>query len=90
MRGVLVGALLVLALMVAIKDGRLMRKAGLTGGCEVLAVQPAEGGSWQACTPGKLQGAPDLLRQSCTSVKVVGRTEYWHCPAGIQSNHGTN
>jgi hypothetical protein len=88
MRGVFVAAILVFALMFAIKDGRLMRKAGLTGGCTVLAVQAADTGSWQACTPGKLQGAPDLTRQSCTSVKKVGKTEYWHCPAGIESSHG--
>jgi hypothetical protein len=87
MRGVLVAAILVFGLMIAIKDGRLMRKAGLTGGCRVVAVQAADTGSWQACTPGKLQGAPDLTRQSCTSVKTVGKTEYWHCPAGIESKH---
>jgi hypothetical protein len=87
MRGVLVAALLVFALMIVIKDGRLMRKAGLTGGCKVLATQAGDAGTWQACTPGKLQGAPDLTRQSCTSVKKVGKTEYWHCPAGIESKH---
>jgi hypothetical protein len=87
MRGVLVAAILVFALMIAIKDGRLMRKAGLTGGCTVLAAQAGDAGTWQACTPGKLQGAPDLTRQSCTSVKKVGKTEYWHCPAGLESKH---
>ena len=86
-RGVLVGALLVLTLMIVIKDGRVLRKAGLTGGCTVLAAPAGDTGSWEACTPGKLQGAPDLTRQSCTSVKVVGKTEYWHCPAAIESSH---
>jgi hypothetical protein len=90
MRGVVVSAFLVLALMIAVKDGRLLRKAGLTGGCTVLAAPAGDTGSWEACTPGKLQGSPDLSRQSCTSVKVVGKTEYWHCPADIQSSHGTN
>jgi hypothetical protein len=89
MRGVLIGALLVLTLMVVIKDGRVLRKAGMTGGCTVLTAPAGDSGSWAACTPGKLQGAPDLTRQSCTSVKVVGKTEYWHCPAGIQSSHDT-
>ena len=74
--------------MVAVKDGRLMRKAGLSGGCAVIATESEETGIWQACTPGKLQGAPDLTRQSCTSVKKVGKTEYWHCPASIESQHG--
>ena len=88
MRGILVAAVLVFALMLAIKDGRLMQKAGLKGGCSMIQTESQETGTWQACTPGKLQGAPDLSRQSCTSVKKVGKTEYWHCPADIQSSHG--
>jgi hypothetical protein len=88
MRGVVVAAILIFALMVAVKDGRLMRKAGLSGGCTVIATESEETGTWQACTPGKLQGAPDLTRQSCTSVKKVDDTEYWHCPADIRSSHG--
>jgi len=88
MRGVLVAAVLVFALMVAVKDGRLMHKAGLKGGCTTIQTEASETGTWQACTPGKLQGSPDLSRQSCTSVKKVGKTEYWQCPAGIQSGHG--
>jgi hypothetical protein len=87
MRGVLVAAVLIFAVMVAIKDGRLTKKAGLTGGCTVIQTESQETGVWQACTPGKLQGAPDLTRQSCTSVKKVGKVEYWHCPAGIESKH---
>jgi hypothetical protein len=88
MRGVLIGAVLIFALMLVIKDGRLMRKAGLNGGCTVIVTKSEEPGTWQACTPGKLQGAPDLSRQSCSSVKKVGKTEYWHCPASIESRHG--
>ena len=38
MRGILVAAVLVFAVMVAIKDGRLMHEAGLTGGCTVIHV----------------------------------------------------
>jgi hypothetical protein len=87
MRGIIVSAVLIFALMVAVKDGRVMRKAGLTGGCEVIANVAGDGGTWQACTPGKLQGAPDLTRQSCTSVKKIGKIEYWRCPAGIESKH---
>jgi hypothetical protein len=83
----LVAAVLIVAFMVAVKDGRLMQKAGLTGGCTVIRTEAEETGTWHACTPGKLQGAPDLTRQSCTAVKKVGKTEYWHCPAGIDSKH---
>ena len=89
MRGVLVAAFLILALMVAIKDGRFLREVGITGGCRAVAPPSGESGSWLACDPGRLQGAPDLTRQGCKSETHVGRTEYWRCPAGIQGGPGT-
>jgi hypothetical protein len=88
MRSVLAAALLVFALMVAIKDGRFMREAGLTGGCRAVAPPAGQRGAWEACDPGKLQGAPDLRRHGCKSVTSVGTTEYWRCPAGIQAGPG--
>jgi len=88
MRGVLLAAVLIVALMVAIKDGRLLREAGLTGGCRAVATPKGQDGDWLACDPGKLQGAPDLSRQSCKSVSFLGKTEYWRCPAGIQGGTG--
>jgi hypothetical protein len=89
MRGVLVAAALIFVLMIVIKDGRALRQAGLTGGCRPVATPKGEDGDWQACDPGKLQGAPDLGRQGCKSVTFVGKTEYWRCPAGIEGGPGT-
>ena len=89
MKRVLLGAVLILALMIAIKDGRILRKAGLAGSCAAVATPTGESGAWQRCTPGKLQGAPSLSRQGCTSVRVVGNLEYWRCPARIDSSQGT-
>ncbi len=88
MRGVLVAAALILLLMVAVKDGRLLREAGMTGGCRPVAAPKGQDGDWQACDPGKLEGAPDLARQDCKSVIFVGKTEYWRCPAGIEGGPG--
>ena len=89
MKGVLVVAALIVALMAGIKDGRVMRKAGLTGGCSGVATPRGDTGAWKACVAGKLQGAPDLTRQGCTSVSTYGKTEYWRCPAQIGSAPGT-
>jgi hypothetical protein len=89
MRGVLVAAALIFVLMLAVKDGRFLREVGLTGGCRAVAAPKGEDGAWQACEPGKLQGAPNLTRQSCKSVMVVGKTEYWRCPAGIEGGPGS-
>jgi hypothetical protein len=89
MKGVLVCAALVVALMVVIKDGRITRKLGLSGSCVSVATPKGQTGSWVKCTSGKLQGAPNLSRQSCTSVQAEGKIEYWRCPADIQAGpHG--
>jgi hypothetical protein len=85
MKGVLATAAIVVALMVVIKDGRLMRKMGLSGSCTAVATPKGQTGHWVKCTSGKLQGAPNLSRQSCSSVSAQGKVEYWRCPAPIQA-----
>jgi hypothetical protein len=89
MRGVLVGAVVIFALMLVIKDGRASRNLGLTGSCHAVATPKGQDGLWEACVPGKLEGAPDLSRHGCKSVSFAGKREYWHCPAGIKSSHDT-
>jgi hypothetical protein len=89
MRGVLVAAVLIFALMLVVKDGRALRHMGLKGGCHAVAAPPGQEGAWEACDPGKLEGAPDLSRHGCKSVSLVGKREYWRCPAGIKSSHDT-
>jgi hypothetical protein len=85
MRGVIVAAALIVALMILIKDGRVLRKAGLTGGCAAVATPAGQTGSWERCTPGKLEGAPDLSRHGCLSAGTYGKDEFWKCPAPIQA-----
>ena len=89
MKGVLLCALLVVALMVAVKDGRVLRKAGLTGDCTAIAAPAGQDGDWERCTDGKLQGAPNLSRHGCVSVQRVGKLEYWRCPAQIGAGPNT-
>jgi hypothetical protein len=80
-------ATLVLALMIAIKDGRILDRTGLTGACTV--VQTAVDGSQvEACHAGKLEGAPDLRRQGCKDAGAAGPYEYWRCPSSVVA--GTN
>ena len=85
MRAVLVIAAVVFALMLVIKDGRLLRQTGLSGSCVGVATPKGQTGSWVKCTSGKLQGAPNLSRQSCKSVETVGKVEYWTCPVKLQA-----
>jgi hypothetical protein len=80
-------ATLVLALMVAIKDGRILSKTGLTGSCAVVQTD-ADGSQLEACQAGKLEGLPDLKRQGCKDAGVSGTYAYWRCPAAVVAGEG--
>ena len=75
--------------MLVIKDGRASRNLGLTGSCRAVTAPKGLDGVWEACEPGRLEGAPDLSRQGCKSVSFVGKRELWRCPASIKSSHDT-
>ena len=78
----------VAAFMGAVKDGRLLEKAGLTGHCQVLTTAQ-DGTQMTACHPGWLEGAPDLTRHACSQAGGAGTTVYWRCPAPVVSQQGT-
>jgi hypothetical protein len=68
--------------MVVIKDGRVLRTAGLTGSCSVVQIF-SNSSELTACRAGKLEGRPDLSHRGCRSVGVNATYEYWGCPAGF-------
>lgn len=76
-------SLLVIAVMTAVKDGRVLERAGLVGACAAVAAPEGHSGHWQACRSGKLEGSPDLTRKSCRRRFVVGKAEYWSCPTPL-------
>ena len=77
-------ASLLAAGMFAVKDGRVLQAAGLTGACAV--VQTAtDGQQWEACSSGKLEGAPDLSRNGCTDAGLYAGRVLWRCPAPVVS-----
>jgi hypothetical protein len=73
----------IIATMVVIKDGRVLREAGLVSSCTALTSFEGEDGHWHACRPGRLEGRPDLRRRSCTSHGIRSGYEYWRCPEVI-------
>jgi hypothetical protein len=75
-------ASLVLVLMVAVKDGRVLRKVGLKGSCSVVQTS-TDGSQLEACRAGKLEGRPDLRRHGCRDAGVAGTYQYWRCPATV-------
>ena len=81
---IIVAGALVLALMFAVKDGRILRDTGLTGVCSTTQTL-TDGTQLEACRPGKLAGRPDLSRQGCTMAGVTATYQYWRCPASVVS-----
>jgi hypothetical protein len=75
----------IIATMVVVKDGRVLREAGLLSTCTALTSFEGEPGHWHACRPGRLEGRPDLSRRSCTSRGVRSGYEYWRCPEAIET-----
>jgi hypothetical protein len=71
---------LVLAVMLAVKDGRLLQASGLRAQCIVMQ-KGVDGATLEACRSGKFESRPDLTKRGCLDAGLVGSYEYWHCPA---------
>ena len=84
LKPIFVVAACILALMLVIKDGRVLKTSGLTGKCTA-ASAVVQGVVVEACKPGKLEGRPDLTKRDCIAVGTAGKLEYWRCPADIQA-----
>jgi hypothetical protein len=79
-------AVVIFAVMIVLKDGRVLRTAGLTGTCSV--VKATSGGGPElsevaTCKAGRLEGRPDLSHRGCKRAGVTGTLEYWRCPVGF-------
>jgi hypothetical protein len=80
---VTVAAAAIVVAMFLVKDRSILEHTGLLSSCTAVAAPPGDFNFWEACKPGKLEGRPNLVRRSCESMRVVGRVEYWRCPAPI-------
>ena len=81
-------AAVVVVVMFAIADGRVLAEAGLVGSCRSVGAPSGQSGAWQACRPGRLEGRPDLTTRSCSRQGFVGDDEYWFCAAPVDSSRG--
>jgi len=85
MKGIAVVAACLVALMAAVKDGRVLQTSGLTGSCAHV-VTTVDGAEYEACRAGKLEGRPDLTKRGCKAAGFKGALQYWRCPAGVESS----
>jgi hypothetical protein len=75
-------AVLLIALLISIKDQRLLQRAHLVGYCSTVA-HAEDGSEWQKCVPGRLSGRPGMELTSCTDYGRAGEAEYWNCPSAL-------
>jgi hypothetical protein len=83
----IVGALAI-GLMAAIRDGRVLRDAGLFSSCSPAAVNGKQDTTLQSCSKGRLDGFPDLTNKSCVLVSARPSREFWRCEAPLVSSQG--
>ena len=78
----IVGALAI-GLMAAIRDGRILRDAGLLSHCNAVS---ANDPTLLACSKGRLDGYPDMTDKSCNLIGFHGNRQYWRCQAPVVSS----
>lgn len=85
----IVGALAI-GLMAAIRDGRVLRDAGLLSTCSAVTVNGKSDPTLFSCSKGRLDGWPSMTNQSCNLISVRPKHEYWRCAAPVVSSHTPN
>jgi hypothetical protein len=85
LRILIVGALAI-GLMAAIRDGRVLRDAGLLSSCSPAVVNGKQDATLQSCSKGRLDGFPNLTNKSCVLVSARPKRQYWRCEAPIVSS----
>jgi hypothetical protein len=83
---ILLAASLVLAGMLAVKDGRVFARVGLTASCSEIRARGGHDNVVQACKRGRLEGYPDLSNRACVSIGTKKSFEYWRCPERVVSS----
>jgi hypothetical protein len=86
LRIVIVGGLAI-GLMVAVRDGRVLRDAGLLSRCKAVVVKGQPDPTLLSCSKGRLDGWPDMTNKSCGLIAVHPKREYWRCQAPVVSSH---
>jgi hypothetical protein len=81
----LVGAVLI-GVMAAIRDGRVLKDAGLLSSCNAVVVDGKTDPTMLSCTKGRLDGFPNMTNKSCTLVATRPKHEFWRCQAPVLSS----
>ena len=85
LRILLVGVLAI-GLMVVIRDGRVLRDAGLLSRCNAVVLDGKSEANVLSCSKGRLDGWPDMTNKSCSLIAVRPKREFWRCAAPVVSS----
>jgi hypothetical protein len=83
---ILVVGVLLIGAMAAIRNGSVLRDAGLLSACNAVNVDGRAGQNTLSCTKGRLDGWPDLTNKSCSLIAVDRTREFWRCEAPVVSS----
>ncbi len=86
---IVVGALLV-GLMAVIRDGSVLKDAGLLSSCNAVTLDGKQDPTVLSCSRGRLDGWPDMTNQSCNLIAVHPNRQYWRCAAPVVSSQTPN
>jgi hypothetical protein len=81
----IVGALAIGA-MAAVRDGTVLRDAGLLSKCHAVAVNGSSEPTTLSCSKGKLDGFPDMTPKSCQVISTQRNQQFWRCDAPVVSS----
>jgi hypothetical protein len=83
---ILIVGVVVIGVMAAIRDGRILRDAGLLSTCTAVTVNGQSDPTLLSCSKGRLDGWPNMTNKSCDLVAVRPKHEYWRCAAPVVSS----
>jgi hypothetical protein len=83
---IIIVGVLVIGLMAAIKDGRVLKDVGLLSTCTPVTVNGRSDPTLLSCTQGRLDGWPNMTDKSCNLVAVHPQHQYWRCAAPVVSS----
>jgi hypothetical protein len=75
-----------IGVMVAIRDGRVLKDAGLLSTCNAVTVDGKADPTVLSCTKGRLDGFPDMSNKSCNLIAVHPNRQLWRCEAPVVSS----
>ena len=83
---ILIVGVVLIGAMAAVKDGRVLRDAGLLSSCTAVAENSKSDPTLLSCSKGRLDGWPDMTNKSCNLISVHPKHEYWRCVAPVVSS----